>query len=198
MPKRQIASFLIAIVLVSSALLLVACAPTPSRVQTYAGPARPAEEVALLQETSMWNRGFPSGTQHETTVIEIDGQVIHANWPDELQVLAGAHKVRFQYERLRGQGSPGGWAGVLTDILSSGYYSTRTEHPELEFEARAGGHYAAFGFTDSVDSRLYFWLIDVDTCTLVAGEPPPLGALPCKRIDALHSGTVRQYSQPSP
>jgi hypothetical protein len=188
MLKRRIKLLLIAIVLASSALLLVACAPTPSLVQTYAGPARPAEEVALLQEQSVWNRGFPSMTLHRTTAIEIDGQAVHANWPDQLQVLAGAHKVRFQYDRLRAD-SP---------TIFGGYGRTRRDHAELEFEARAGGHYQAFGFTDSVDSQLYVWLIDLDACTLIAGEPPPLKALPCKsNISPLEDGRAPQYSQPS-
>jgi hypothetical protein len=82
--------------------------------------------------------------------------------------------------------------------MFGGYRPTRTDHDELEFEARPGGHYAAFGFTDSVDSQLYVWLIDLDACTLIAGVPPPVKELPCKdRFSPLEDGTVRQYGQPS-
>lgn len=171
----------IAIALGSLALLLIACAPTISRVKTYAGPARPAEEVALLKIWSGWRRSFWSLTDHRTTVTGIDGQAIHVPLQDELEVLAGAHKVQFQYDRIRQSNI---WVIELP-------HATRKEHPELEFEARAGRQYIAFGFTDWVDSKLYLWLIDIGSCAVVAGEPPPLGTLPCKESNFVRY-SVRQ------
>jgi hypothetical protein len=87
---------------------------------------------------------------------------------------------------------------VRQNIITLGRHSTRSDSFELEFQADAGRHYAAFGFTESVDSRLYIWLIDVDSCTLVAGELPPVETLPCKMRTFLQPGTVWHPSQSSP
>jgi hypothetical protein len=101
MTKLRRQSPFIAIALGSLALLLVACAPTASRVQAYTGPAQPAEEVALLSAATKWNSAG-SFTEHETAVLAIDGQAI--NYPVriyEVEILPGAHKVRLQYVRVR-------------------------------------------------------------------------------------------------
>jgi hypothetical protein len=172
MPRGRMQSPLIVVALGSLAFLLVACAST-SRFQTYAGPTRPAEEVALLRASVEWIRIF-STTDHVTTVMEIDQQAIDFGSADELEIPVGVHKVLFRYERMR----------MSPLCVPSGciWYSTRSEpsYSELEFQAGARRHYAAFGFSDSVESRPYLWLTDLDSCVVVAGEPPPLKNPPCK------------------
>lgn len=135
--------------------VVAACAPQP--IQTYEGPARPAEETAkILAGRSVIFDSF-DGSEVERSV---------------LQALPGHHELvgtvrNVVYAPLCSVGAN----GILLCtplILPSG-----EAEGSLSFEVEAGKEYVVKGRLVDEKKRAALWLEDAETEAVIAGEPPP-------------------------
>ncbi len=139
-----------ALAALAAAVALAGCEP----FRAYPGPARPAEEVAVLTRAYARIESFWTFGCFQVHVRDVDGRGAPL-WNLPIEMLPGRHQIIFHY----------GYNAMAVFCPRENRWGSVT------FSAEPGHRYELVATVR--DRQLYAWVIDTAMDIVVAGQQPP-------------------------